>query len=155
MATETQTGKGNRYRLARPEEADGLVIHCSDPRFQAAFRQFIEQELGLKNPIPIIIPGGIHDLVSPARIKAARQLREQLEFMVKEGGVRRVVLLNHEDCQWYGKWNALVQTAIGEDIAGHLLLAAEKLAEKKFGVEVECYLAEIEDGDVVFSRVGR
>lgn len=153
MPTQAETSTGNRYPLTRPEEADCLVIHCSDPRFQAAFRKFTDEELGVKNPIPIIIPGGIHDLVSPARIKAARQLREHLEFMIKRGGVRRIVLLNHEDCQWYGKWSALVRTTIGQDIAGHLLAAAEKLAERKLGVEVECYLAKIEDGEIVFYRV--
>lgn len=147
--------EANRYHLARPEETDGLVIHCSDPRFQAAFRRFTDEELGIKNPIPIIIPGGIHDLVSPVRIKAARQLRDQLEFMIKKSGVRRLVLLNHEDCQWYGKWNVLVQSTVGKDIAGHLVTAAEKLVEKRFDVEVECYLAKIDGEQIVFHRVDR
>ena len=153
MMTESQNTPANRYPLVKPEDADGLVIHCSDPRFQVAFRRFVDQELGIKNPVPIIIPGGIHDLASPARIKAARHLWDQLEFMVKKGKIPRIVLLNHEDCQWYGKWNALVRTSIGQDIAGHLLAVAEKLAEKRLGVEVECYLAKIEDGEIAFYDV--
>ncbi len=147
--------QAGRYRLGRPEDADAVVIHCSDPRFQAAIRDFVANELGIENPIPIIVPGGIHDFVSPIRLKAARQLWEQLEFMLKRSAVRKVILLNHDDCQWYGKWNALVQTTIGKDIAGHLLAVGEKLAEKKFKVEVECYLAKIEADEIVFCRVDR
>ena len=144
-----------RYALVQPEEADGLVIHCSDPRFQAAFREFVTSDLGLQHPIPIVVPGGVHDLVSPARLKAARNLWEQVEFMVKEGHVRRIVPINHEDCKWYAKWNTLVQTTVGQDISGHLLALAEKLAEKKLGVEVECYLAKLEGDAVTFHRVDR
>ncbi len=143
------------YPLVDAENADALVIHCSDPRFQAAFRQFIEYELGIKNPIPIIVPGGVHDLVSPARIKAARQLWQQLEFMVVHGKVKRIVMINHEGCQWYAKWNTLVTSKVDEDIVNHLFAAAEKFAEKRFNISVETYYAKIVDGNVVFQRLDR
>jgi hypothetical protein len=40
--------------------SDALVIHCGDPRFQAAFRRFITEELGISNYMPLIVGGGIH-----------------------------------------------------------------------------------------------
>lgn len=147
--------RSKHYPLLNAGDADALVIHCVDPRFQTAFRRFISEELGIQNPIPVIIPGGIHDLVSPARIKAARHLKEQLDFIIKNNRIKRVVLLNHEGCLWYGKWNSLVATTIGHDLAGHLLSAAETLIEKRLGIEVECYLARMEGQEVVFNRVDR
>jgi hypothetical protein len=143
------------YPLVTAGSADALVIHCSDPRFQRAFREFIEHELDIHNPIPIIVPGGIHDLVSPARIKAARQLWQQLEFMVQKGGVKRIVMISHEGCQWYAKWNSLVRTRVDEDVVNHLFSAAERLAEKRFNISIETYFARIEDENVVFRRIDR
>ncbi len=149
-----QVNSSNKtYPLVGAENADALVIHCSDPRFQSAFRQFVTDELGIANPVPIIIPGGIHDLISPARIKAARQLWQHLEFTVTRMKVRRIVMINHEDCLWYAKWNTLVGTKVNEDIAGHLAAAAEKLIEKRFNVTIESYIARIKDGEIVFESL--
>ncbi|MDP3900015.1 MAG: hypothetical protein Q8Q23_02950 [bacterium] len=141
------------YPLLRSEDTDGLVIHCSDPRFQSAFRQFIKNELGLNNPCLIIVPGGIHDLVSLARPKAARQLKDQLEFIIKNMRVKRIILINHDDCRWYAKWNALVPGKIGDEIVNNLAKAAEKIMEKKFGLEIEIYLAKIQANNVIFERL--
>ena len=142
-----------RYPLLDVHDADTIVIHCSDPRFQTAFQRFVGEELGVEAAIPIVVPGGVHDLVSPARVKAARQLWAHVEFMARRDQVRRVILLNHEDCQWYRKWSALTRRTVGDDIATHLLEAAKTLASRKFGVEVDSFLAKIEDGEVVFYRV--
>jgi carbonic anhydrase len=139
--------------LLQANQADALVVHCSDPRFQAAFREFVAGELQVLNPVPIIIPGGIHELVSPVRIKAARQLWQQLEFMISAGKIRRVIIINHEGCQWYAKWNALVRTRVSEDIVNHLLAAAQKLLERRLNLSVETYYAKIENDGVVFSRL--
>jgi hypothetical protein len=141
------------YPLSNPEEADAIVVHCSDPRFQKAFRMFLARDLNIKEPIPIIIPGGVYDLVSPARIKAARQLMQQLEFLIKENRVQRIVFLHHEDCQWSNKWSALVSRFFDRDIGKHLFGAGEKLLEKRLDLEIEVYIAAIKDNRVVFERV--
>lgn len=151
--TETAIQEQKTYAVLKPEESDGLVLHCADPRFQEAFARFIREELGMKQPIPFVVPGGIHDFVSPVRVKAARQLWQQLEFMIKEGNVKRLVIINHDDCKWYGRWNTLVSTTVGEDIAHHLMKAAELLFEKKFRIDVECYVARLEGDKVTFERV--
>ena len=68
VKTSAAAGAGRRYPLVRPEQVDGLVVHCSDHRFQPAFRRFVDQDLKVRNPVPVVIPGGVHDLVSPARM---------------------------------------------------------------------------------------
>lgn len=141
------------YPLSKLEDAEAIVIHCSDPRFQEGFHQFLRNELGIANSIPIIVPGGVHDLVNPARIKAARQLWQQLEFAMQIGHIKRIVMFTHEDCRWHQRWSTLVSAKLGKDITSHLLSAAEMLAEKRFKVDIECYHAGIENDNIVFKRV--
>jgi len=154
VAVKKNFPQEKKYRLKKPEETDALVMHCCDPRFQVAFRQFIEEELGIKTPIPIVVPGAVHDLISQARVEAGRQLEEQFVFMVTKTGVRRIFLFNHDDCKWYARWSSAVN--VGEvRYTEDLTAVAANLIEKTPGVEVECYFAKIEDGGVVFQRVGR
>lgn len=127
----------------QPESPDAVVIHCSDARFQEAFRNYIA-DLGIKYPAPIIIPGGVHDLISPARIKAARSLKEQIEFMVKHGGVNRVIIIGHENCQWENRWQVLITLHLNDYT--HLLKEAFKLLERKIGVSIQYHYAMIEEG---------
>lgn len=141
------------YPLLVSRESDGLVVHCSDPRFQEAFARFIREDLGLQKPIPIVVPGGIHDLVSPVRLKAARHLWQQIEFALRIGSGRRLVIINHEDCLWYNRWNALVSSRVSDDLARHLFTAAERLIEKRLSLEIECYIARIRGDQACFERV--
>jgi len=141
------------YPLKQPEDFDGLVIHCSDPRFQEAFQRFVTEELGMQCPAKIIIPGGIHDLMLPARIKAARHIKQWIEFLTKELNLHRIVIINHEGCRWYEHWNTLVATPIGHDITHHLLEVRKILAIHRLNVNIETYLAKIEEGEVVFQKV--
>ena len=125
---------------------DAVVIHCSDTRFQEAFRRYIAN-LGIEHPAPIIIPGGIHDLVSPTRIKGARILKEQIEFMVKTVGVHRVVIIGHEDCQWEKHWQQLVSRYLHDYT--RLLEEALKLIERKTGVDIQYHYAKIIEGGTI------
>jgi hypothetical protein len=145
----------NAYPLIHPQDVHALVIHCSDPRFQEAFHQFIKQDLGIEHCASIVVPGGIHDLVSPVRLKAARHLWDQVDFIIRMRNIRRIVIINHEDCLWYAKWNALVRGKVSEEILHHLILAGEKIVEKRYAVEVDIYLAKIHDGQVVFQKISR
>ena len=60
IATPGPTYPTNVYE-AMPEVApQAVVVYCSAPRFQVAFDQFIEKELGLAKGefIPLVIAGG-------------------------------------------------------------------------------------------------
>ena len=83
---------------------DALCIHCADPRFQTAFRQFIREELGIKMPMVIALPGvtshfGIQNVVP----KNWYSMRKHIETMTERHKVARLVLINHDDCKGYAK----------------------------------------------------
>jgi hypothetical protein len=143
------------YPITKLETVDCLVICDSDPRFTQAIQRFIEEELRIETPALMVIPGGIHDLISPARVKAARQLWQHLEFMVKENKLRRLVVISNEDSLWYKKWNTLVLGRVSEEIASHLYQIVEKLVEKHFDLDIQLFQARIENEAVLFQEIQR
>jgi len=141
-----------------PNDIDGLVVCAADPRYQKAFRNFIEQDLGMQNPVVLAIPGGIGELVSPGAVKNARRLADQLKLLVKDARVNRIILINHADNQalhkLLGMWTSVLRIPVDKDLSIHVLELAEKLVEKYLGVSVECYLAKAEeDGTIQFFRL--
>jgi hypothetical protein len=95
----------NTYE-AMPEAApQAIVVYCCDPRFQTAFDQFIENELGLAKGqfIPLVVAGGAGVLAHPERLpKEFKFMRDRFELLRKNyTSIHRVVLINHEDCAYY------------------------------------------------------
>ncbi len=132
-----------------------LVIHCGDPRFQTAFRRFITEELGIKHYALVVLGGGVHAFGAQTFMpKNFKILWEQVKFFVKEQGVKRVIIINHEDCGWYHKLRGFHPT-VDLPLKGRLDLrqAAVTLLKDFAGIEVESYWAAIENDHIFFSPV--
>lgn len=154
-ADQVEERLGHTYRVSRAP-AEAIVIHCGDPRFQEAFRQFVTRELGIRNYVPIIIGGGIHALGMQSLMpKNFKILWEQIKFFVKEAGVRQVIIINHEDCAWYKKMKGFHPT-IRLPIKGKLDLrtATETILRDFTGVSVRTFWAGLEGDVISFSEVG-
>jgi hypothetical protein len=95
----------NVYEALPQAHPEALVLHCSDPRFQTAFGPFLEHELGLAQGryIPFVVAGGAGVLAHPERRpKEFKFLRDRFElFHGHFASLRRLVLINHEDCLYY------------------------------------------------------
>ena len=93
------------YAAIQDPKPEAIVIHCSDPRFQAAFEQFIGHELHLAKGhyIPIVVGGGGGVLGHPEQLpKEFKFLKDRLEHYRRVfPTVRRIVLINHEGCRYY------------------------------------------------------
>jgi hypothetical protein len=93
------------YSVEADPKPAAIVIHCSDPRFQVAFHQFVETELGLPvgGYIPIVVGGGAGVLGHPEQLpKEFKFLKERIEHYHKIfPTARRIVLINHEGCRYY------------------------------------------------------
>jgi hypothetical protein len=139
--------------VTRPSQA--LVIHCGDPRFQSAFHRFINEDLGITSYTPIIIGGGVHAFgVQSFLPKNFKILWEQIKFAIRDGGVKQVIIINHEDCLWYEKmkgYHLPIQLPLKGKL--DLVAAAQKIMTDFSGVSVQTYWAALEDDGVVFSRV--
>jgi hypothetical protein len=93
---------------------EAIVVHCSDPRFQRAFAEFIKNELHFDEGkyIPLVVSGGVGSLSEPLKLpKEFRFMRERIRmFLDRFDSIKQIVLINHEDCRHY----AALQNFIGK-----------------------------------------
>ena len=142
------------YKVLKEATPEAVVICCSDPRFQAAFREFIEVKLGLPQGtyIPFVVDGGAGVLGRPESLpKEFKFMKERLEaFKDNFSSIRRVILVNHEDCAYY----EMLGHRLGALIPSHLHLPHSDmtLIQQVFvrllshlGVKLELYYAKFVD----------
>ena len=142
----------NDYALV-DERSDSIVIHCSDSRFQNAFRTFINEELKLKSYAPLVVPGASQLLMfSDLLPKFSTAFLRSLKFMIKEQNMKRVFVIMHEDCVWYHRFvpafldfkNSVKERQIQD------LIATRRLLEGEFtDVEVRIFYAAMIPGKKV------
>jgi hypothetical protein len=136
------------------QQAEAIVVHCADPRFQSAFREFVNKELDITSYIPLVVGGGIHSFgVEKLMPKNFKIVWEQIKFFVKEAKVRKVIIINHEDCLWYKTMKGYYPT-IELPVKGKLDLktAAQRILKDFTGVEVRSFWAGLKDEEITFSE---
>ena len=134
------------------------MIHCSDPRFQSAFEEFLEYELGLPKGsyIPIVVGGGAGVLGHPEQLpKEFKFLKERLEHYHQIfPTAHRIILINHEGCRYYENLKSRALAIIGarlhmprdlgrEDLS--LVSEAFRHFLSHLGYSVEFYFAKFAD----------
>jgi hypothetical protein len=153
--------KADEYRDNKPvyrvdnTPSDTLVIHCSSPRFQKAFRQFVTEELGIEYYTPIMIGGGLHAFgVQSFLPKNLKFLWEQIKFFVKEQNIRSIIIINHRDCRWYEKMKGYYPT-VDLPTKGRIDLrsAAKTLLSDFGGVHIRSFYADLHGDEIVFEEV--
>jgi hypothetical protein len=97
-----QTRTEEKYYPLLKGGPDALVIHCSSPKFQEAFHDFLRDELGVKVPAVISIPGSAGAFGVRAFLpKHWYALRNQIEILTRGYQFSRIIVINHEDCKGY------------------------------------------------------
>ena len=132
-----------------------LAIHCGDPRFQTAFREFITGGLGVSNYTPLIIGGGIHAFGMQTFLpKNFKIVWEQIKFFVKEGNLNQIIIINHEDCKWYDKMKGYYGN-ISLPLKGKqdLKSAALTILRDFSSVQVRTFWAALDGDNVVFTEI--
>jgi carbonic anhydrase len=139
------------------DNADCMVVTCSDHRFLTHYREFVSH-LGFKSPHTISVPGGIA-LTDPIAAvagflsKAADQL---IEKVVRGKHITQIICIAHQDCGAYKAGtlhvvDALVRQAAGKSVRdfqiGHLKKSAKRLSMLAPGVKARLFLAEVVKGD--------
>ena len=167
MAEPVETA--NVYEVMPEAAPQAIVVYCSTPRFQMAFDQFIEKELGLAKGefIPVVVAGGAGVLAHPERLpKEFKFMRDRFELLRRNyTSVKRVVLINHEDCAYYKMLTERIPGFLRPHADGpnqrsredmELVGAIFRRLLAHLGLDVELYYAHFVDGDptkVVFDRI--
>jgi hypothetical protein len=142
------------YHIDKPPPS-ALVIHCADPRFQTAFRRFVNEELGIATYVPVVLGGGIHGLANRTVLpKNFKVLWQQIKFALTVIKVPEVIIINHQDCVWY-RTAQTVKPHIDSNTRAHgdLMHTARSLIEDFAGVRIRTFWAELNGDEVKFSEV--
>jgi hypothetical protein len=129
-------GQARVYHAVQNPKPDAIVVYCGDPRFQEAFEGFIANELKLAKGqyIPMVVGGGAGVLAHPERLpKEFKFMKERLELYTQFfHSIRRIILINHEDCKYY---NTLKERVLGF-IGAHASLLDHARADMPVVAEV-------------------
>lgn len=116
---------------------DSIVISCIDFRFQPYIENWINKNLGKKNYDRVSLAGGVFDFYT---------VLKQVEISNKLHQVKKVILLNHEDCGAYGKEGNFNRHKSD-------LIEAERKIEAIFpDLDVETYYVKLDGTFVETSR---
>lgn len=132
-----------------------VVIHCSDPRYQPHFQDFLRRGLSLTHYGLIAVPGGAQ-MLSPSEVHSS--LRDHggvwFEFMAKLMDAERCILIGHADCRWYLEKVIAYESSRLKETEGSDLYAVQKEIQRRFpGIRTEVYFAEIQGSQAEFTTL--
>ena len=138
-----------------PFEVDRIAaaaVYCSDGRFGEQMDEFLHAGLGLPRYDRVAVPGGAACLAGHVKSYYDKSsLERQLTFLIKEHGLKKIVLIAHEGCAYYKDVWTVTQTVI-EQQAEDLKKAADHIRMWNSGVEISAYFARKIDGKVAFEE---
>ncbi len=137
-------------------EGAAVVIHCSDPRYQPHFQEFLRKGLGLDNYALIAVPGGAQLLILADYLpKFSWSGWRWVKFIVDLVDPARLVLIAHEDCRWYLEARfGHDPSRIRERMIADLRRSSAGLKQRFGDKQVELYYASLgEDGSASFEAL--
>ncbi len=121
---------------------EAVVLTCVDFRFWNSVVEFVKNELKIKNFDLATVPGAAKEIVNGN--EAIDKL--EIDIPVKFHHVRKVVIVNHEDCGAYGGSSRFKNADEEEKFHRGELLKARSIIEKVHpGVEVVLAYARLVD----------
>ena len=126
------------------------AIYCSDGRYGEQMDEFLHQSLGLPRYDRIAVPGGAGCLGDHTHaFTEAASLERQLRFLIEAHELRRIVLIAHHQCAFYGHVWLGMQT-LKERQAADLERAANKIRMWYREIQVDAYFANPLNNRVTF-----
>lgn len=150
-----QTKQEPKYQILDKGAIGGIAVYGADPRMQQAYRRFCRDGLGMGEYMPVTIPGGMGKLMSPLSLKLASDLLGCISELIQSGEVSRVVCIAQRKDLDIPIVKHLISVPEGKDFAAHVLSLGRATVNRRLGIDVEFYLAEVkEDGSVEFYKLG-
>ena len=137
-----------------PERIHAAAIYCSDGRMGTHFDDFLSNGLQLPRYDRVALPGGPAALAEHPETKLEHAaVADELKFLVEVHGLKRVVLIQHQNCAFYTSRLGLsgfeVEVAQRKDLAD-----AAAFVRKITGVDrVETFFARRFDAAFRFEEI--
>ena len=142
----------HRSKVSLEGAAEAVVVHCSDHRFQASFREFLTDGLGLRAYALLALPGGGHFLsLAPMMPKFAKAGLQSISFLVKRAKPPKIILVGHDDCLFFKEKGQFFcpEATLNQKQFANLRRARGVLHEQFPALAVELYFADAPPGDAV------
>lgn len=139
------------YEAARIHAA---AVYCSDGRIGEHFDDFLQNGLNLPRYDRVSLPGGPACLAGHAQAHLEEQsVMDELQFLVEVHKLRKVVLIAHSGCAFYGTRLELREPRL-ELVQKADLVRAAAFVHRVTGLDaVEAYFARLSEGAIHFERV--
>lgn len=140
-----------RYDQARIHAA---ALYCSDGRLGEHFDDFLQNGLELPRYDRVSLPGGPACLAGHPEAHLEEQgVVDELKFLVEVHKLKRVVLIAHQGCAFYGTRLELNEPRL-ELVQRADLVRAAAFVHRVTGLDrIEGYYARLTDGRVLFEWV--
>lgn len=118
------------------------AVYCSDGRIGEHFDDFLQNGLGLPRYDRVALPGGPACLAGHSEAHLEEKgVVDELQFLVEVHGLKRVVLVAHQGCAFYGTRLKLIEPRL-ELVQRADLVRAAAYVHKVTGIErIEAYFA--------------
>lgn len=145
------------YRSTIPYEKSRIhaaAVYCSDGRVGDHFDDFLQNGLGLPRYDRVSLPGGPACLAGHEEAHVEKQgVIDELQFLTEVHGLKRVVLIAHQACAFYGTRLVLEEPRL-ELVQRADLVRAAALVHRITGLEqIDAYFAALKDGEMIFEQV--
>jgi hypothetical protein len=140
-----------RYDASRIHAA---AIYCSDGRLGEHFDDFLQNGLSLPRYDRVCLPGGPAGIAGHPQAHLEEQgVLDELQFLVEVHKLKRVVLIAHQGCAFYGTRLELKEPRL-ELVQRADLVRAAAFVHRVTGLgAIEAYFARLHDGRVSFEPV--
>lgn len=145
------------YRSSLPYQSARIhaaAMYCSDGRVGEHFDDFLQNGLSLPRYDRLCLPGGPACLAGHPEARVEEQgIVDELKFLVDVHGLRRIVLIAHQGCAFYGTHLDLREPRM-ELVQRADLVRAAAFVHRVTGLEkIEGYFARLTEGGVEFEEV--
>ncbi|HEX5429748.1 MAG TPA: carbonic anhydrase [Patescibacteria group bacterium] len=134
-------------------QAQAVALSCIDFRFRKPIAEFFENELNIYAVDHMAQGGGVKMILEDGPIR--QWTFENFDIAFNKHDVKRVILINHQDCGAYGgsgSFNGLEDEVEKQEI--QLRHGVSVVQSKYPDKQVEAYLALLaDDGKVTFKKV--
>lgn len=159
--TEAPEFLNSRLGTATP---DSVAVHCMDARYMDGFDELLLSVLGA-DPLRIVVPGGAWWLAQAASAGEGRlrkfllhgrvPAQEFVDTFLRGRGLKRVVMVGHQDCRWYHEMNPkLSDEEILRLQTSHILRARNEIDRwASHAMESHGFLLRSKDAALVADRL--
>lgn len=130
------------------------AIYCSDGRVGEHFDDFLQNGLSLPRYDRIALPGGPACLAGHAQAHLEEQgVVDELRFLAEVHGLKRIVLIAHQGCAFYGSRLALAERRIELVQRADLVRAAACVHRVTNIDNIDAFFARLDDDRMRFEPV--